>query len=80
MNEFNDEGVRNLARAIIVSATDEYKSRLKSQGKGKSEEYRLIAIERFFYSKWFSLLSENLDPDYLLNKLREDVKSEKETI
>ena len=74
--KLDDEGTRMLARAIIVSATDDYRRRLKNQGNGRAEEPRLKAIENFFHSKWFSLLSGNMDPDYLIQRLRGEMRRE----
>lgn len=65
-----------LANAIIVQACDDYRNALNelSQDPLSIEAYRTKReVERFFRSNWFATLTD-IDPKYLLEKLRKEIK------
>ena len=75
MNDVN--GYQRIANAIVSKAVDDYRLLLKHQyyrPNSKSIAFELNEIEKFFRSKWFSVLT-SLDPDWLIAKLKEDVKN-----
>ncbi len=55
----------NLANAIVLQAVNDYRNT-------NSLEERAY-IERFFRSKWFSILT-SLDPEVLISKLIQEVE------
>ena len=61
MDENNWE---SLGLAVIIQAVDDYKKALK-----KNDKWEIKALERFFHSDWFILLSGGADPDYILDKV-----------
>ena len=54
----------NLANAIILQAVNDYRN---TNSLGKQAD-----IERFFRSKWFSILT-SIDPEFLIAKLNQEV-------
>ena len=69
------EAYENLANAIIESAVEDYKwalVRLKKHPDSKAAQDEVRRHERFFYSDWYGMLT-NLDPGYLIRKLKEMV-------
>ena len=54
---------QNLANAIVLQAVADYRM--------KQNQRDLEALERFFRSDWFSMLT-NIDPEYLIAKLRKE--------
>ena len=69
------EAYENLANAIVLSAVDDYKSALLRQKRNPesiSAAEDVKRLEKFFYSDWFEVLT-NLDPSYLIRKLKEMV-------
>ena len=67
---------RELADAIIVQAARDYRSALwmlKRNPWNEDAEQMKRDVERFFHSRWYRSLTE-LDGDWLLQKLREEVK------
>ena len=78
--KFIDSGepYENLAAAIILCAVKDYKRaliRLKRNPESRSAQNAVRAGERFFYSSWYEILTD-LDPDYLIPKLKEMVDEE----
>ena len=72
------EAYENLANAIIISAAADYKTALLLQKKhpgNKGVEADIAQLEKFFNSEWYTLLT-NLDPGYLLRRIRETVEEE----
>lgn len=63
------DGYRALADAIIVQAAKDYRKALRDDARGMCRE-----IERFFRSEWFRLLTV-INPEMLIRKLREEVKT-----
>ena len=71
--EENYEAYENLANAIIKQASRDYMTalrRLKKNPCSRKELAEVKELEEFFYSDWYELLT-NVDPDYLIRKLRE---------
>jgi hypothetical protein len=69
------EAWENLANAIILSAVKDYKRALLHLKRNPDSESAKRAVEReeqFFYSSWFEVLT-NLDPSYLIRKMKEMV-------
>jgi hypothetical protein len=69
------EAWENLANAIVLSAVKDYKRALLHLKRKPDSESAKRAVEReeqFFYSSWFEVLT-NLDPSYLIRKMKEMV-------
>ena len=65
----------NLANAIIVQAASDYTAalhRIKKNPRNKTAMAEAMELERFFHSGWYGTLT-NVDPDYLIRRLREKV-------
>lgn len=68
----------NLANAIVLQAARDYRQILRwmrQHPDSKRAKSDAAALERFFHSQWYELLT-NLDGDVLIAKLREEVLSE----
>jgi len=64
----------NLANAIILRAVADYRHALRRCIKNPEQDafrYEKTALERFFRSNWFGVLT-NLDPEILIQKLYEE--------
>ena len=64
-----------LANAIIVQACDDYRNAYRAESLGKEGENADNTINEvldFFHSEWFKLFT-NLNVNYLVKKLNEDV-------
>ena len=68
------EQYENLANAIIISAVNDYKGvlRFKKNDPDREKFVKNSLSEKFFRSEWFKILT-NVDGEYLINKLREEV-------
>jgi hypothetical protein len=67
----------NLAIAIIKSVARDYLAalwKLKKNPHNKSAMQDALALERFFHSQWYGCLT-SVDGDYLIRRLREEVKN-----
>ena len=77
MNEKNQtDPYEDLANGIILQAVRDYRSSGRKLARGrKNEEAQRMHHEclRFFRSRWFATLTD-IDPDYLIQKLDEEVK------
>jgi len=67
------EGLENLKIGIIGQAAQDYMSCLRC---GKLRRKEMEELKEFFYSDWFEMLTD-VDPDYLINKMEEEVRNEK---
>lgn len=70
-------GYEQLANAIILQAVKDYRSalkRIKMNHANKAAMSDAMECERFFRSGWYSALT-SVDGEYLINRLREEVKS-----
>lgn len=75
MKSSNLDPYENLANAIVLDAVKDYRKALKRLRKNSRNSIAVSeceAIERFFRSGWFGILSE-VDPEYLINRLKEEV-------
>ena len=61
-------GYKELANAIILQASKDYRKALKYDERGRKRE-----IEKFFRSEWFAILT-NISGEMLIQKLRAEVK------
>ena len=67
----------NLANAIVAQAADDYLTalrKLKRHPGNKAAMTDAMELEHFFHSGWYGVLT-NVDPNYLIRKLREKVAS-----
>lgn len=67
----------NLANAIVLQVVKDYQSalkRIKMNPANKDAMLDAMECERFFRSGWYSALTK-VDGEYLINKLREEVRS-----
>lgn len=73
----NDDGYVKLGDAIILQAVRDYRLALKglaSASNSNSAKSAKREVERFFHSGLFGTIT-NLEPDMLIAKLNEEVKS-----
>lgn len=71
----NGDPYENLANAIVVQAASDYTAalrRIKKNPRNKTAMSEAMELERFFHSGWYGVLT-NVDPDYLIRRLREKV-------
>ena len=69
------DGYQNLANAIIILATKDYRKELKRIKKNPSNRDAMdqaLACERFFTSPWFAELTE-VEGSWLMEQLRREV-------
>ena len=67
-------GYQALANAVVVQAAKDYKKALRTIKKhpgsrGAMAEAR--KLEKFFHSSWYCVLTD-VNPDYLINRLRRE--------
>lgn len=70
-----ENGIENLAHAIILQAVKDYRKALKilKRNPRHKESKEMVAdCEGFFLSKWFTTLT-NLDGKVLMEKLKKEV-------
>lgn len=70
-------GYEQLANAIILQAVKDYRyalKRIKMNPANKTAMADAMECERFFRSDLYSALT-SVDGEYLINRLREEVKS-----
>ena len=68
------DGWQALANAIIEQAAKDYTADIRLVKKDPYARDVLkdaLSIERFFHSRWYSVLTE-VDPDYLIERLRKE--------
>lgn len=68
------DGWQALANAIIEQAAKDYAAGIrlvKRDPYARAALQDALAIERFFHSRWYSVLTE-VDPDYLIERLRKE--------
>ncbi|MGO5160536.1 MULTISPECIES: hypothetical protein [unclassified Bilifractor] len=72
---FGSDPYQNLANAIVAQAAEDYLSalkRLKKNPRNRTAMDEAMQMEKFFHSGWYEILTD-VDPDYLIRKLREKV-------
>lgn len=70
-----DDKYEDLANAIVITAVKDYRDVLKKLNKHPNSnclKHTKNDIERFFRSKWYSVLTD-IDPEFLIKKLNEEV-------
>lgn len=72
-----EDGYQNLANAIVLQAVRDFRKCakvIKRRGYGSKEAVsEMKSIVGFIKSSWFKTLT-SIDPDYLLEKLKEEVE------
>jgi hypothetical protein len=72
---YGSDPYQNLANAIVAQAASDYLSALKKMKKNPRNKAAMgdaMQLEKFFHSGWYEVLTD-VDPDYLIRKLREKV-------
>ena len=72
---YGSDPYQNLANAIVAQAAQDYLSALKKLKKNPRNKMAMdeaMQLEKFFHSGWYEILTD-VDPDYLIRKLREKV-------
>ncbi|MCH3988306.1 MAG: hypothetical protein LKG80_06545 [Lachnospiraceae bacterium] len=72
---YGPDPYENLANAIVAQAARDYLAalrKLKKNPRNKMAMSDAMDLERFFHSGWYGVLT-GVDPDYLIQKLREKV-------
>lgn len=72
---YGSDPYQNLANAIVAQAAQDYLSalkRLKKNPRNRTAMDEALQMEKFFHSGWYEILTD-VDPDYLIRKLREKV-------
>ena len=70
--DYNEEGIENLANAIILQVVKDYRKALKGFSiNGKSSTAVIADCERFFRSDWYRQLT-NVDGEYLIINIRKE--------
>ena len=72
---YGSDPYQNLANAIVAQAAQDYLSALKKLKKNPRNRIAMdeaMQLEKFFHSGWYEILTD-VDPDYLIRKLREKV-------
>ena len=70
-----ENGIENLAHAIILQAVKDYRKALKilrRNPRHKESKEMIADCEGFFLSKWFTTLT-NIDGKVLIEKLKKEV-------
>lgn len=82
MQSPTDRAYQDVANAIIIKAVDDYRNALNgvSYDGRLSPEKVIERLEKFFYSKYFHILTK-VKPAYLIEQLRKEhaEKQRKET-
>ena len=72
---YGPDPYENLANAIVAQAARDYLTalrKLKKNPRNKMAMSDAMDLERFSHSGWYGVLT-GVDPDYLIQKLREKV-------
>ena len=69
--------VDHLVTAIVMQACRDYRAALAGKKvDGKDPEWVIQECESFFFSHWFSILTD-LDPHYIVDSIREEFDHER---
>ena len=71
------ENWENLANAIIISAVKDYANayrRVLRHPDNVPAQEEVKELEQFFFKEWYAKLTD-LDPHYLLNRIKEELES-----
>lgn len=69
------ENYKNLANAIVLAATEDYRKALRKlvhNPDSSSADHEKRSIERFFRCAYFGILTR-LDPEMLIKRLNQEV-------
>ena len=66
-----EDAFRNLANAIVVQATDDWRKLCKKQ----EPSCKFTGLRQFFKSDWCALLCGNIDPLFILDALERERKT-----
>lgn len=69
----NEDGYRNLADAIVVQASRDFRTALRGLRKNPESTMKLRELEEFFRSSWFQVLCD-LDGVQLVWMLKNEVR------
>ena len=72
-----DDCYSNLANAIVIKATKDYKTAKSTLAKDRNDcvaHSQIKSIKKFFRSNLFGLLT-TIDPEYLIDRLDKEAKS-----
>ncbi len=68
------DGCQALANAVVAQAAKDYRAALRRL-KTNPDSQKAAAVkrecEKFFHSRWYTMLT-GADPDYILNRIREE--------
>lgn len=67
-----EEGYEVLGMFVIKSAADEYRRALM-----EGDELKIQTNEHFFRGPRFRVFARNIDPEYIIQKIREEVNGRK---
>lgn len=73
-----DRNFEDFANAIVIQAVKDYREAVKileRNPRNSAAEYTKMEVELFFHSSWYKVLT-NLDPEFLLQKLKEEIHNE----
>ena len=77
-NIINDDGVKELASAVMYQAVTDYKKALKTNPKSEYRERRICAMERFFKGKMFGFWNQtNMSSEQMMDAIKETAEREK---
>ena len=68
------DGCHALANAIVAQAAKDYRMairRLRTHPGSQQAAVMKRECEQFFHSRWYGILT-GVDPDYILNRIREE--------
>ena len=75
----NFDPYEEIANAIVIQACNDYKNayrrHLRRSGIVDKPDYELVALENFFRSDWYKILT-SVDGEYLMERLRKEVIEE----
>ena len=69
----------DLANAIIISAVKDYVNAYRCilrRPDSECAQEEVKKLERFFFGEWYAKLTD-LDPDYLLDRLKEEIENDR---
>ena len=77
--EGNYDPYEEIANAIVIQACNDYKNayrrHLRRSGIVDTPDSELVALENFFRSDWYQILT-SVDGEYLMERLRKEVIEE----
>ena len=73
MQSATDGAYQEIANAVVIQAAEDYRNALKGKSYAKTIPPEILRsrLERFFRSKWFSILTK-IDGEYLIERLNKE--------